>query len=108
MPDFGNLLEAAKIIADTEGFSSPQIKEMSKAQMASHLGLSPSAKQWSSGNYGRFTAIRTNLFQYVLGKEDKAVAQSIKNKLTVNEIQWIADNIRMVKRHLGFIEEEDE
>lgn len=94
------LLDAAKVIADSQEFSSTQVVEMSKAQLASHLGLSPAAGFWSGGNYGYFTGIRSHLVDYVVAKENRIVAQSIKGKLTLDELQWIVDNIKRVVEHL--------
>ncbi len=100
MTKFRTMLAAAKTIIDDEGYTSAQIADMTKAQLATHLELPVDAAYWSGGNYGLFTAIRTHLVDYVLAKENKAIAQAIKGTLAVADLQWIVQNIDRVVEFL--------
>ncbi len=89
---FRQMLAAAKDIIDVQGYTSAQLASITKAQLAAHLELPVGAAFWSGGNIGLFSAIRGHLITHQEAKENKAIANNIKNKLTNDEKQWLRDN----------------
>ena len=101
MPDqFETMLAELKPIADSGDFTSALIMGMTKAQLAQFTVVSADSDLWSGGNYGLFTAVRSHLARYRQRKANRAMAQSIRDALSVAQRQWLRDNAVRWVEHL--------
>lgn len=98
---FDTIMANAKVSVDSQGDTSVQITDMTKAQLAAQLGLDEKAAFWSDSNYGLFTAIRRHLVIYKLDEENQTMAQSIKAVLSNFQKQWLLDNASQIAALLG-------
>ena len=97
---FRTILNNLKTIIDNNNYTLDQVKDLTKAQIASLLSLAPNASYWSGGNIGIFTGIKSHIIKHIKRKNDKVIALSIKNKLDQNEKQWLIDNLDRYLEHI--------